>query len=364
MTVAVGSPLLIQDALRGGKSYQAILDQYGLVMNRHGEFKNLCQFKYHMLNSPMADPLVRQCRGLILDQANDWAVVARPFDKFFNHQEGHAAPIDWATAKVQEKLDGSLMTLYFYDGKWRVASSGLPDASGEVNGMDFNFGELFWDVWKDLRYKLPHANDEDMTFMFELMTTFNKIVVRHPKSRIVLTGVRDRLTGLEVPVNRYYNWEIVKTYPLTTFYDVIKSFDAIDPTNQEGYVVVDHEFNRIKVKHPGYVALHHMRGEGLNPRRVLEIVRAGEIEEVCVHFPEWSSELEKCAIRYHSLVRFINLVWGQTKGIKEQKEFALTVKDLPFSGVLFAMRKSLKDLTVVECLKEMRIEKLAEIVGL
>ena len=38
-------------------------------------------------------------------------------------------PIDWGTARVYEKLDGSLMTLYRYGGAWQVASSGLPDGS-------------------------------------------------------------------------------------------------------------------------------------------------------------------------------------------------------------------------------------------
>lgn len=66
-------------------------------------------------------------------------------EKFFNHHERHAARLDWTTARVyvrhavpsgshwslvQEKLDGSLATLYFYADKWHVASTTLPDGSG------------------------------------------------------------------------------------------------------------------------------------------------------------------------------------------------------------------------------------------
>ena len=42
--------------------------------------------------------------------------------------------INWKTARVYEKIDGSLMTLYFYDNKWIISSSGKPDADG--NGAD------------------------------------------------------------------------------------------------------------------------------------------------------------------------------------------------------------------------------------
>src|SRR5689334_3182288 len=58
--------------------------------------------------------------------------------------EKWADEIDWATATVYEKLDGSLVTLYWcaaprchphittsrYEQEWNVSSSGVPDASG------------------------------------------------------------------------------------------------------------------------------------------------------------------------------------------------------------------------------------------
>lgn len=53
----------------------------------------------------------RECRGLVLDEAKDWAVVAMPYTRFFNYGERWASCIDWATAKVFEKMDGSLMTM-------------------------------------------------------------------------------------------------------------------------------------------------------------------------------------------------------------------------------------------------------------
>lgn len=61
----------------------------------------------------MKEPIVQECRGLILDEAEGWRVVCMPYKKFFNFGEDCCADIDWSTAKVQEKLDGSLISLYW-----------------------------------------------------------------------------------------------------------------------------------------------------------------------------------------------------------------------------------------------------------
>ena len=91
-------------------------------------YPNLVLFKYDQVNSPMDNPVVQECRGIILDEADDWRVIARPFTKFYNYGEPNAASIDWTTARVQEKVDGSLCAFYHYKGDWHVATTGTPDA--------------------------------------------------------------------------------------------------------------------------------------------------------------------------------------------------------------------------------------------
>lgn len=55
----------------------------------------------------MGSPIVQECRGLILDEDDNWAVVSYPFDKFFNFNESKAAHLDWASGvDVFEKVDG------------------------------------------------------------------------------------------------------------------------------------------------------------------------------------------------------------------------------------------------------------------
>lgn len=177
------------------KGLTKLVKQYNIKVNRHNQIGNLVCLQYSQLDSPMGERIVQQCRGIILDQANNWSIVSYPYDKFFNYREGHAPELDWNTAKVYEKLDGSLMTLYFYQGKWRVQSSGMADAGGDVCDSGYTFNQLFWKVWQELEYHLP--NETEYCFMFELMTPYNRVVVRQYQNNLVLHGVRHLQTLTE-----------------------------------------------------------------------------------------------------------------------------------------------------------------------
>jgi hypothetical protein len=347
--------LEIQNFLRTpGNKPEDMTTKYGVAVRRHPKYPNLILFKYSQIESPMGEKIVQECRGIILDESKDWAVVSFPYTKFFNHGEGHAAVIDWSTAKVFEKVDGSLMTLYWYDNQWQVASSGSPDAGGDVYGYNLTFKDLFWKVWKELGYKLPDEEHKDICFMFELCTPYNKIVVQHTQNRIVFHGCRDLIKNYEeVPVPDQavvlygYNWEIVKSYPLGSIEDVLKTMDSIPPTEGEGYVICDGNFNRIKVKTPQYVALAHMR-DGMGSRRMLEVIRSNESSEFLTYFPEFKSLYDQIKEKYDALVSQIESAWEKVKDIPVgedseqkksfQKEYARAVISVPFNGILFGLR--------------------------
>jgi RNA ligase len=57
------------------------------------------------------DEVTLQCRGLVTD--NEGNIVARPFKKFFNIEEGRHTPTE--EFDVFEKMDGSLGILFYYE---------------------------------------------------------------------------------------------------------------------------------------------------------------------------------------------------------------------------------------------------------
>jgi site-specific DNA-cytosine methylase len=251
-----------------------------------------------------------------------------------------------------------------YDNIWNVGTSGTPDASGRVNGFDMSFADLFWRVFNDLGYRLPNQNSEHVCYMFELMTKYNRVVVPHDKERLVLIGVRDKWGHEYHPdsIAKQYGYECVKEFSLQTVEQVRESFTVIDPLHQEGYVVVDNAFSRVKMKHPGYVALHHIK-DSISPKKALEVVRVGESSEVLAHFPEWKEYFDIAQTALDDLKFHLETEYERIKDLSSQKEFALEACKTRLSGALFSLRAN-KVTSIAQYLAEMQIDTLAKILGI
>jgi hypothetical protein len=263
-----------------------------------------------------------------------------------------------------EKLDGSLCMLYWYNGDWHVATSGDPDASGDVYGQDFTFRDLFWNVWTELGYVLPRPHHRGTTFIFELTTKYNRIVVPQKNARLRLIGFRDG-RGMEyLPEDYGGRYQYVSALHVPSLDVVLKANQTLNGAEHEGYVIIDADFNRIKVKHPTYVALHRLKGEGPSKLRFLEIIRTGEGDEVLAHFPEWTEEYLEVANRYNNLRLALWESYENIKMLVPRKEFALAAQKTHCPGVMFAIRDSIDTLEISKCLAEMNIKKLAQILGL
>jgi hypothetical protein len=339
----------------------ALTTQYQIKVNRHNTFPHLVCLKYSQQESPMGETIVQQCRGIIIDENNDWSIVSYPYDKFFNHGEAHAPKIDWNTAQVYDKLDGSLMTLYHYQGEWRVQSSGTADAAGEVGGFDFSFQQLFWQVWDELGYRLP--KETDYCFMFELMTPYNRVVVQHDRNQLILHGVRNCQTLTEAPPQLWadrYGWDLVQTFALTNLKDILTAAQTLDPLAAEGYIVCDASFRRVKIKSPQYVALAHLR-ESFSPRRLLEVVINNEGDELLTYYPEWRELYEQLQLQYDRLIQIIDQAVQTHQHIEDQKEYAIAIKALPYSGVLFALRSG-KATTIRQALQRMSFNRIEQLI--
>ncbi len=357
----------IQKVLQAGASLPSLTEKYGIIVRRHPAHANLVLFKYDQIESPMSEKIVQECRGLILDEAEDWRVICRPFDKFFNYGEGHASVVDWNTASVQEKLDGSLCTLYWYNGQWNVSTSGSPDAGGNVNDFpDLTFAKLFWKTFNEQGLRVPPYSDVDLNYMFELMTPYNRVVVRHTECKVKLIGLRDRFSGDELsvysPRAAAREYPTVRAFALNTVDAIESSFAVIDPMGQEGYVVVDGYFNRNKMKHPGYVAIHHLK-DGFGMRRIVEIVRTGEVPEFLTYFPEWAPQFEQVTTALKKFKSALNEAYLQIEDYPNQKDFALEAVKCKCSGALFALRAK-KVKTLDEYVANMNIKSLMEVLDL
>jgi RNA ligase len=271
---------------------------------------------------------------------------------------------DWSSAKVYEKLDGSLMVLYYYADKWHVSSSGTPDGAGAIRNCDLNLAELFWQVWDELGYQLP--TDTEHCYIFELMSKLNQIISIPDRNRLVLHGARNIKSLAESEPDIWankYGWELVTSYPLTSDVEVKAAANLLNPIESEGYVVCDslsetlreRNFNRVKIKSPQYVAIGHLMG-GFSSLNLVKIIIANEGEEFLVYFPELTDLYRSMKEAYRSLIIEIECNWERYQAISIQKDFALAIKDLPYQSILFALRGG-KIQSVQQCLGDDPVHK-------
>lgn len=352
----------LQEYLRE-KGLEKLCQDYKIKAHRHQKYQSLVCLKYSQIESPMAEKVVQQSRGIILDSSKNWKIVSYSYDKFFNYGEPLAVNIDWDTATVYDKLDGSLMVLYYYDQQWQVQSSGTADGSGEVYGFNYSFAQLFWRVWQELNYPLPE--ETNYCFSFELLTPYNRIVVQQKQNNLVLHGVRNIQTLQEEKpeiLAEKYGFNLVQTFPLFNWQDIIKAVEKLNPLEAEGYIICDAQFNRIKVKSPKYVLWSHFR-TSFSTHKILQIIVNNEGDEFLNYYPEWTKLYQEMNFKYEKLVAEIQATYDQYKSIPMQKDFALAVKHLPYSGILFALRRD-KSLSIKEALAKTSIPKLEQLLDI
>ena len=194
------------------------------------------------------------CRGLIADA--DGRVVARPFGKFFNHDEPQVPvmPSD-ATMIVTEKWDGSLGILYTaLDGTKRISTRGSTRSDQAREGTR---------IWREKYEGLDFG--PGVTPLFEIVYPSNRIVVDYRGMRdLVLLAVIDNATGADLPLERY-DWPGPQAAQIRfeTLADLAAHMERPRPSEgiEEGFVIrfdtgPAEPHPRIKMKWADYLELH------------------------------------------------------------------------------------------------------------
>lgn len=244
--------LKIVNMLRDGLTLDQLKSDHKIKHNRHKKYNNLVLLDY-MPDASFTQEISHECRGLILDESDNWNVVSYPFKKFFNFFEVFKADLDEKTTKFYEKLDGTLIVLYYYN-EWLISTSGTADASGNVCspvfdvGLDCDYSKLFWDLWGKFKYSLPE--EKNKCYMFELCTKHNQVIIEYKDPKIVFLGVRNLDTLKEEkiePIAEKYGWEIPSLYDFESIEKAIYYCSSTDK-KIEGVIAVDDNFNRLKIK--------------------------------------------------------------------------------------------------------------------
>lgn len=340
--------LKILEFIKEHKNWEDLLSQapYFIKISRDEMFgKRLIMLKYNQLDSDFHEEIVRECRGLIIDE-DSLEPVSVPFFKFGNYGESYCPEIDWESAVILEKRDGSLVKVVKLGKDYLISTNGCIDAFKAMMTDDVlcpykSYGELFIKAMGDRLSLLS----EGYTYMFELTSPYNRVVVPYNDVEIALIGIRDNKSLQEELIcdsELKDSFLLPKRYGFRTLEECIESAHSL-PYSDEGYVVVDKHFNRVKIKSLEYVNVHHLRGEGaMTEKRILDIIRQNEISEYLIYFPEYKDLFDEYKRKIDDLYKAYHLMWLSFSQLEfnSRKEIALFLqgaKDAYDMGFIFKM---------------------------
>ena len=336
--------LKITTFLKENENWRELLskDPYNIKIKEDGDYILL---KYDQIFSDFNNEIVRECRGIIFDK--NYTPVCVPFFKFGNYGESYCDKIDWESAKVLEKIDGMLIKVWYHNNTWHISTNGTIDAfKAEINHtFDDNesyfqtYGELFMEAKKVCGLDFDKLN-KNHTYMFELTSPFAKVVVQYEDTKIYHIGTRDNTTLEELDEN--IGIEKPQTYSFRSLEDCINTARLM-PYNQEGYVVVDKNWHRVKVKSTKYIIVHRLKNNGeINKNSLMVLIRENETEEFLTYFTEYRPYVEEIKTKINKIFKEIEsgIKILEQKQFANQKEFALEVTKMKYSSFYFAWRKN------------------------
>jgi T4 RnlA family RNA ligase len=313
---------------------------------------------YDQINSPKVDPIVIECRSLILSYTNKFEVLSRKFDRFFNYGEALDYYKDFRIEEsiVYEKLDGSLIGVWFnrFTGRWEISTRGMAFAEGN-HPMGGTFREKVLAAFNATDEQLQEVFNRkfhtDWTIIFEYTGPENKVVTRYSESQMVILGSR-RNDGIEFVDLDYLQEKLARLNVRTarTYFgsDIEKMRELANslPNLEEGFVIHHPATGkRMKLKSETYVLAHRIRGNDTVPTRknLLELVLTGETDEFLGYFPEWTESVKSLENEVETFLNNAQSAYDEFKHIEDQKEFALQVKSVPGNQFIFRARKSGSD---------------------
>lgn len=273
--------------------------------------------------------VTKTCRGLIVDDVGE--IIARPFPKFFNHDQKESKTYrENEKVVVTDKMDGSLGILYRNpDGFCAIATRGSFTSDQAIHAT-----KILYEKYSDAWFR------ESETWLFEIIYPENRIVVDYDgMDDLVLLGAVDKEQGLIYTSNDFDedDWSGPKAEQFE-FASFSEALSAPPRPGREGLVVHFQETDTmVKIKQEDYLRLHRIV-TGLNEHVIWEHIQKrwmvhDLIGDLPDEFHQWVIEVSErmfdvyCEMENEVLDRFDAL---NEAGLveEERKEFALAVKDL------------------------------------
>lgn len=272
----------LQDILNPAELDRLVAEKYiRRVLNDDGRLV-LYNYTEKATFDRMWTPETRACRGLIADVATG-EIVAWPFAKFANADEAgfpesaiEALLSRPGPVEITDKLDGSMVAVWCYDGVWHCSTRGSFNSTQALAARQWleTIGVQNWPT--------------EYTFIGEWCAPDNRVVLKYERSELRLIGVREH-SGHDCSYAELVAWSQVLGIPVVPAVvdgDLISVLSRREATiGVEGWVARWPDGFRVKIKTADYLQLHRLIS-GFSPTRVRDAMLTGDAARYMQELPE------------------------------------------------------------------------------
>lgn len=227
--------------------------------------------------------LLRECRGIVFDNNGD--ILHRSLHKFFNLNERfetQAYKLDFNDPHhVLEKYDGSMVRPLFnrqHNGFRMATKMGVTDVA-------FN-AEVFVSTHVKYFKFFRYCVDNNLSPIFEWVSSKNRIVVLYEKENLVLIAVRETDSGkyLTFPemieLGGKFDIPVGKGYGTVSEIDLFLKLNDSKFKGMEGFVIRFDDGHMVKLKTDEYLIQHKSKDIVSSNRQVVELILSEKIDDI------------------------------------------------------------------------------------
>jgi T4 RnlA family RNA ligase len=315
------------------KNEQASSITVNYVFNTPNTFSHPNEFESQEEKTNAA--IRRECRGIEFDLATE-KLVTRKFQKFFNANEKPETmvnTIDWSHKHwILEKADGSLASPYYNPNTELVeyhTKMGRTQVAEPIN--------KFVDKSKiDYNKFFVACRISGITPLYEWCSRQQKIVIDYPEENLVLTAIRNNITGEYIDYDDMKYMASIYDVPVITAYEGLnlKSNNLLkyvqEMNNAEGVIVRFESGHMIKIKSSWYSKLHNSIDLVKFEKNIVDVLINDLMDDLRPSLIDTTREpMERFAVDFYNNIskeaKRLNELFEHVKANHDRKSFALEV---------------------------------------
>lgn len=241
----------------------------GLQIKTHREHPELFMITYPKNHDDFSEPWVQQARGAIFEKGETapHRLVCMTFSRSLKMEDPEQIKelpdFAWDKVRIEESVDGTQIKVFHHEGRWHVATTRCIDARNALWYSEKSFYELFMEALPE-DFSFDNLR-EDYCYAFVLKHPENRIVVKYEKPEVIHVLTRSMVDEGYPEVPDYEIEGISKPNVIedfTDYDDLLRDLSEKLPSDidSEGFVIINENNERVKLKYSSYCALRDIRG--------------------------------------------------------------------------------------------------------